>query len=126
ESAAGDRRARAVVVVVEPRRHVTGVGCRSLGVGPAVVAAPHAAIDLLPGVLADVADVEQAGARVEGEAPGVAQAIAPDLGADAGLSDERVVAGDRAVRVDAQDLTGEVAEVLGVGVRLPAVSRRDP
>ena len=70
---------------------------RALAVAPAVVA-PAAAgrleVDLLPRILADVADEHRARAAprrvVEAPAPGVAQAEAPDLGEDAGPPDERV------------------------------------
>src|SRR5207249_5123596 len=56
---------------------------RSLHDLPAVVLAPRARprleIDLLAGALADVGDVEVARRPVEGEAPGVAQPLRPDL-----------------------------------------------
>src|SRR5439155_26758076 len=50
---------------------------------PAVVLEPRAharcVIELFPGVLPDVADVEVAGLPVEREAPGIAQPVADDL-----------------------------------------------
>ena len=56
------------------------------------------------------------GAGLEGEGEGVAQAEGPDGAVVAGgLVEERVVGGDRAVRVDAQDLAEEVGQRLGVG-----------
>ena len=62
-------------------------------VGAAALAAAHE-VDLLDLVLADVADRQVAGAAVEGEAPGVAQAVAVDLPARAVAAHERVVGGD--------------------------------
>ena len=60
---------------------------------PAVVAAPLDDVDLLPLVLADVAGPQLAGLAVEGETPGVAEAVSPDLGAAATVS-KRVVRRD--------------------------------
>jgi hypothetical protein len=52
---------------------------------PAVVLAAARAgrleVDLLVGVLADIADIQVAGGTIKREAPGIAQPIGPDLGA---------------------------------------------
>src|SRR5206468_5422970 len=61
---------------------------------------PRCVVDLLPVALADVADPEVAGLAVEGEAPGVAQAVALDT-PPAG-----------AVWVDGEKLAQLVVEVL--------------
>ncbi len=70
--------------------------------------------DLLDGVLADVADPEVPGGRVEGEAPGVPQPPEEDLVEGARVADERVPGRGVAQRVDAQDRSQPGAEVLGV------------
>ena len=76
-------------------------------------------VDLLPGALADVADRQVAVRPVEREAPGVSQAVGPDLVA-AGDSYERIVRRDRVrlslwteLGIDPQHLPAEVFEVLG-------------
>ena len=84
----GDRRpearGRAIVACAETAETFADV--------PAVVAAALQAVDLLRVAHADVAAPERARRRIEGDAPGVAQAVRPDLGsraldADNGLSD---------------------------------------
>src|SRR5205823_6549519 len=91
--AAGDRAVPVHVLVGDDREdelpvrvHVLarGVARPALPDPPAVVVQhsllPRCAhVDLLPGVLTDVADVEVAGRAVPGEAPRVAQPIAGDL-----------------------------------------------
>src|SRR3954468_23361505 len=83
-----DRRARA------GRALVGEVAPRALERAPAPVdAAPAAAageVDLLHGVLPDVADDEVARATVERVAPRVAEAVGVDLGPGAGAARERV------------------------------------
>ena len=73
-------------------------------------------IDLLPGVLSDIADVEVMGFRVEGEAPGIAQADSPDLVAYGAIVGEGIVGWNRvgipAIDVDSEHLAKELAAVL--------------
>ena len=138
DDAAGDRAPALAVAARDDGRHVAGralprrVARAALErtpaeVGAAALAAAHE-VDLLDLVLADVADRQVARAAVEGEAPGVAQAVAVDLPARAVATHERVVGGD-AVRppaggggVDAQDLAEQAAEVLGVAARAVLVA----
>lgn len=88
---------------------------------PAVVEAQGRAcrvkIDLLPGVLADVADVDVAGCAVEGEAPRVAQPDGPNL-VGACLADEGVIGRDgvgvASIDVEAQDCPQQRRGVLTV------------
>ena len=88
---------------------------RSFRVGPAVVGAGDAVVDLLPGVLADVVDEHPAGAGLEGEGERVAQAERPDRAVRACCGvEERIDGGDRAVGVDAEDLAETVVECLRV------------
>src|SRR5687768_5873103 len=82
---------------------------------------PHvdrAVVDLLPDVLADVADREGTRQAVEREAPRVTQAVRPDLGPPRRLTDEWVVRRHR-VRIrpvlpgiDADDLATQILKVL--------------
>src|SRR6202030_3682570 len=79
---------------------------QALGDAPAVVApseTPRLEIDLLKGILADVADVEIAATAVEAEAERIAQPQVPDVG----IASARVARRGRRVRidVDAQDLS---------------------
>src|SRR4029453_14925005 len=77
---------------------------------PAVVAAALNAVDHLPQLPADVADPQVAGDAVEAHAPGIAEAVGPDLGPRSGGLEEWIVGRDRvglarlfAVHVDAKD-----------------------
>ena len=123
--------------VLEDRQHQAAVVAAARGVEalrplhppPAVVLAAAARggleVDLLDGVLADVADVEVARAAVEAEAPGVAQAGRPDLGR-AAAPGERIVRRDRVRRlgvdVDPQQLAEQRVLVLAVVLRVAAVA----
>src|SRR5439155_16458592 len=84
----------------------------------AAVAGGEADVHLLPEVLPDVGDDEVTRGPVEGEAPGIAQAVGPDLAAGAGGGAEGVVGRHRVgaapVHVDAEHLAEERAEVLAV------------
>src|SRR4029077_2320387 len=112
-------------------RGPVGVELEALVTGPAVVGADVLAgvseVDLLVAALAYVADDEVPGGAVEREAPGVAQAVGPDLGTVgaavgaaralllAGI--ERVAGGDRVgrgPRRDPQQLAEQPVGVLGV------------
>src|SRR5215211_7583493 len=90
-----------------------------VGAQPAGLALPWGrdVVDLLPGGPAYVGDSQCSGGRVEGDAPGVAQAEGEDF-VLAGLADIRVVAGDvvaaTLLGVDAQDLPQQADGVLGV------------
>ena len=98
---------------------------------PAVVAAGGDDVDLLDRVLPDVAGVERVRRGVEREAERVAEAVRPDLAEGARLADERVGRGDAvlavggvvAVRVDAQQLAEDRAQVLRVARRSVADGR---
>ena len=102
---------------------------------PAVVGPLLDQVDLLPEVLAVVADPELARLAVVAQPPGVAQAVGPDLGPGAGAVDERVVLGHPVVParvgvidVDPQHGPQQVVERLagqvGVGAAR-AVARGD-
>ena len=99
------------------------VTAASLPRGPPVVAPFDNAIDLLGVGLPDVTGPQLTGHAVEAEAPGVAQAVRPDLRA-ALPADEGVVGRDgvwlSGVDVDSQDLPQEGVEALGVVVRIRA------
>ncbi len=73
-------------------------------------------IDFLVLALADIGDVEIAGYPVEAESPGIPQAVAPDLGLNAGLPDKGVVGRYRVrgstLNVHPEDGSQEVREVL--------------
>src|SRR5688500_1643870 len=96
--AAGDRAAERVVVfgnrLGKPLRVAALLGLKAMASFddvPAPILAALAGrlkVDPLVAVLADVGDVQIAGGAVEGEAPGVAQPVRPDLGAGAWLADE--------------------------------------
>ena len=84
-------------------------------------------VDLLPGPLADIADVDQP--VVEGEAPRVAQAVGPHLGSTSSR-DERVVGGHLvglpAVDVDAKDRSEESVGILAVFERVAGPASMPP
>src|SRR5205823_5470818 len=78
-------------------------------------------VDLLVGVLADVADPEIAGGAVEGVAPRVAQAKGPNLGVNVFVeADVRIVRRDgvrgAAIDVEAQHLAKQGHRILGVPI----------
>src|SRR5262245_62897478 len=82
---------------------------------PAEVVALADEIDLLPKVLAVVADPDLAGFGIDRDAPGIAEAIGPGFGDDAFVADKGIVGRDtvlltgaRLIDVDAKDLGGEV------------------
>ena len=66
---------------------------------PAIVATALDDVDFFPLVLAYIAGPEVAGLAVEGETPGVAQAVGPDFGASATV-------GEGVVRRDGVGLLG--------------------
>ena len=133
---AGHRAAVVAVLVLEDRHPgvrgvlVIVVAGRSLVGAPAEVGAlPRAVgrrdvVDLLDGVLPDVADPEVAGGGVEGEPPRVAQPGAPDLRPCVPARRVRVVRGDGvggvAVgrRVDAEQLRQQRGRLLTVALRI--------
>ena len=84
----------------------------------AIARGTRAEVDLLVHVLAHVRDRKVTGLAIEGEAPGVAEAVGPDLAAPRRLVVERVVGRDRvlAIRrstwIDAEDLAGQRPQVL--------------
>src|SRR3984893_802613 len=99
---------------------------------PAVVlpsaAATGLAVDLLPGILAHVSYPEVAGRGGEGEPPGIAQPVGPDLGLGVAATGEGI-AGRNAVRLaagrpggDPKDLAQQRAQRLAVivGIALAA------
>ena len=104
DPAAGERAGLAVGVLGGRRRDRVGARL-ALGVedvapldeAPAVIGPLLDQVDLLPEVLAVLADPELARLAVVAEPPGVAQAIGPELGPGAGAIDEGVVLGHRVV-----------------------------
>ena len=144
--AAGDGAGAPVVAVFEDRRDrvrgglvlVEAVGSlkgRPAEVGPLGLALLPV-VDLLEGVLADVADRDRAGLGVEAEAPRISQPVGVDLRPGArGPVDERVVWRDgvgRAAapggRPDAEQLAEQRVEVLARSARivlLAPVARAD-
>src|SRR5262249_52173810 len=114
-----------VVVDRQRQRGVVAGAAREAGAGEALHAAPAVVVaalasrlevDLLDRVLADVADPQVAGLAVEAPAPGVAHAVVPDRGHEAGIAHEGVVGGRAAVVVDAVHL----AQRLVVRLRVAA------
>src|SRR4029453_18079550 len=98
-----DHGAAVVAAVLDHRVHgavgpITAVeGVAALAPVPAVVAPTRTGrlvVDLLVGVLADVADPQVAGGGVERETPGVAQPVVPDLGPGPVAVRERVAGRD--------------------------------
>ena len=86
---------------------------------PAVVSPALDPEDHLPELPADVADPQVAGRVVDAHLPGVAEAERPDLGADVGRLEERVVGRDPVrqaplgvIDVDAEDAREQVRAVL--------------
>jgi hypothetical protein len=128
--------------VKPPAEAFRQVGTEALTAVPAVVVATarddavagaRRPVDLLVGILADVGDDHAAAEEVEGEAPGIAQPVGPDL-VTTGPADERVVGGDGVSRflprprVDAEDLAEQHFSVLSVVGRVAsrtAVAERD-
>src|SRR3954465_6704691 len=91
---------------------------------PAVVAAGLGDVDLVAPARAELAFPERAGLGVDREALDIAVAVGPDLGLGARALQEGVVERDRAVRVDADELTQVVREILG-RLKLEAFAGRD-
>src|SRR6185437_7532041 len=87
---------------------------------PTVVRSGEPAIDFLDLVAADVVDEHLAVARAHGERERIAKSQRPDGAILAvRLLDKRIIAGDRSVRIDSQQLPLERAEILrGVARRL--------
>src|SRR5262249_27253168 len=113
-------RVRGVAPLLQAGGH-TALGRRRAARSAALVAGPAevgalAGVDLLPGVPADVADVDLVGDGVDGEAERIPQAEGVDLGAvtrGAGRVVEGVVRqAARREGVDAQDLAREAVHVL--------------
>ncbi len=85
---------------------------------------PRQHVDLLPGALADVADVDVAAGAVDAEAPRIAQADGVDLRSPVGVAREAVVGrddvGPAVVHVQAQQLAEQRPVVQAVAVRVVA------
>src|SRR5262249_10903932 len=108
EHAAGDRCAVGPVPVRVDRGNGTararGRRLKSLAHRPAEVVSRVHDVDLLEGVLADVGNPEQPGARVEGEAEGIAQAGGEHEVGGAPPTEKRIAGRGTTVAGDAQDL----------------------
>src|SRR5262249_19334198 len=98
DDAAGHRAGLGVMVLgdrlrerVRPRLAVQVERMRALQDAPAVVSALLDEVDLLPDVLAVVADPQIAALGVDVQPPGVAEAVGPSLRDNALVADERVV-----------------------------------
>src|SRR5690606_28334445 len=91
-----------------------------LDVGPAVVRAGLALVDLLESLPADIVHVEAPGATLEREREGVSEAQSPDRAIlSSRLLDERIVRRNRAIARDAEELSLEGVEGLrGLAGRL--------
>src|SRR6185295_18090103 len=73
-------------------------------------------VDLFPDILAHIIYEHPARACLKGESVGIAQTQRPDSSIHScGSVEERIVSRDRAVRVDAQNLSEEICERLRVG-----------
>ena len=103
---------------------IDAVGGRTFVKGPTVICARGDGVNLLPRVLADIADDELSSGRIEAGAKGIAETIGPDLGCPGIVNPAKGVAcGDRvvppgivwnvvAVDVDAQDLAEQAPGIL--------------
>ena len=122
---------RCAVLVLEDRRREPGLvaagrmvvgldiveAVRGLHLAPAAVLALGDDVDLLVAVLLDVAAEQLVlAAHVEGAAPRVAVPVGPDPRVGVGVAGERIVLGDRAVGVDAQDLAVRAGQILAVAL----------
>src|SRR5262249_41996310 len=88
---------------------------------PAVVSALGDDVDLLIKVLADVRGPQPAGLAVESHAPGIPQAVGPDLGCGVLAAGARIVLGNAVllaaiapIDIDAQDLGEQGLQVLTI------------
>src|SRR5690606_34272576 len=86
------------------------------GQGPAVVEAGAGEVDLVAAARAVLAFPELAGARIDGQALGVAVAVAPDLRARAVAADAGIVRRDAAVQAQADQLALELVQRLRHGL----------
>ena len=140
-----DDRAAGLMIVRHGRQRESGrvavavLAIRPFHHAPAVVDAPSpavgraGAVDLLPVGPADLPDIQVTVRAIEAEAPGIPQAIAPDLGPCARRAHERIVRGYRVTRarghVDPKHRSVQVRERLGaslvVAVIGPAVAQTD-
>src|SRR5262249_1931515 len=115
EDAAGDRGAGVGVRVHMDRgdRPVRTLGGRreALAHRPPEIVAGTDHVDLLEGVLTDIADPEQPGPGIEGEPEGVAQPGGEDEVRRAATSQERIARRRRTVERQPQDLAVEAAEI---------------
>src|SRR3990170_5501056 len=129
DGAPGDRTASFASVLADGQDEacpVAGGGrieaVRALHGPPAVVSTLLYQVDLLPLVLTHVGEKEPAARPVEGEAPGIAQTVGPDLATRSCPADEGVVRRDAvgriAVDVDAQQLAEQGIEPLPVVLRI--------
>ncbi len=115
ERAAHDRAGPGRMSVAVSWRIEARIRGRSFGVGPSVVRSGPALVDLFLRALADVVDEHRRAGRIEGERERVAQTDRPDRAIDAGRrAEERIVGGDAAVGIHAQNLAEPVAERLRV------------
>src|SRR5581483_8465891 len=95
------------------RRDIASVAAGAGDGRPAVVAAPPDDVDLIGAGRPVLGRQEVAGDRIEGQAERVAQAVSEDRRAGEGI-----IGWDGAVRVNAQDLAAQAAEVLRGVLRL--------
>src|ERR1041385_6979046 len=83
---------------------------------PAVIRSGDAVVYFFPGGFANVVDEHTSRARLKTEGEWIAQAHGPNRSVRAGRGvEERIVAGNRTVRIDAQNFAEAIAECLRIG-----------
>src|SRR5512133_2090744 len=101
-------------------RSTTGVVVRTFTLIPAKVGAAGRSsreiIDLLPDILPDITYIQVSGRLIKRQAPGIAQAVRPDLVA------ERIIRGDSVgvtgINIDAQNLAKQPVGFLSIFLRI--------
>ena len=134
---AGDRTALSAAILDDGKRQaaVVAVGrwietAGALHQTPTVVFAAGAQcrleVDLFQGILSDVTDKQVSGLPIEGKSPGIAKAVSPDFIFSRRIRHEWIVrrnaVGKPAVHIDAQDLSKQGGQSLGVVLRVAAVA----
>src|ERR1700686_4886931 len=90
-------------------------GARAFTIAPALIRSGDAVVNFFPRTLTYVVDEQTTRARLKRESERIAQAQRPNFLASSRSVEEWIVGRDRAVRIDAQNLSQEIGERLRVG-----------
>src|SRR5262245_49110656 len=103
------------MVILKDRITIRGLRTYAVAfaIGPAVIRAGHALVNLLPNTLTDIVDEQATGAGLHRKGEGIAQSKSPNGTIHARHQREKWVVGwNRSIRIEAQDFSQPIVEGL--------------